>query len=120
MSTILVIEDSPTERRIVESTLQAAGWSVLHAEDGEEGLRKATADRPDLILLDVVLPGQNGFQVCRKLKKTEETGSIPIVMLTSKNQESDRYWGMKQGADAYLTKPVDEQLLTDTVRGLLP
>ncbi|MCH9649553.1 MAG: response regulator [Deltaproteobacteria bacterium] len=120
MKTILVVEDSPTERRIIESVLEAAGWSVLHAEDGEEGLRKAALDRPDLILLDVVLPGKNGFQVCRKLKKDQETGSIPVVLLTSKNQESDRYWGMKQGADAYLTKPVDEQLLAETVRGLMP
>jgi len=119
MKTILVIEDSETERRVLESTLQGAGWAVLKAEDGEAGLQMAFASRPDLILLDVVLPGKNGFQICRQLKRTEETSSIPVVLVTSKNQEADRYWGMKQGANAYLTKPIDEAVLQETVQELL-
>ncbi|MCB1032532.1 MAG: response regulator [Acidobacteria bacterium] len=120
MKTILLIEDSATERRVLESTLQSSGWTVLHAEDGEMGLRRVQQERPDVVLLDVVLPGQNGFQICRRIKRDEETRNIKVVILSSKNLESDRYWGLKQGADAYLTKPVDEILLQDTLRGLLP
>ena len=110
MKTILLIEDSATERRVLESTLQSSGWTVLHAEDGEMGLRRVQQERPDVVLLDVVLPGQNGFQICRRIKRDEETRNIKVVILSSKNLESDRYWGLKQGADAYLTKPVDEIL----------
>lgn len=120
MKTVLLVEDSVTERQILESILQSGGWNVSHAEDGEQGLRKAEQDKPDLVLLDIVLPGQNGFQVCRKLKRGEGTSKIPVVLVSSKDQEADKYWGMKQGADAYLTKPVDEALLLETLEELVP
>ena len=87
------------------------------AGDGEEALRKIQADRPDLVLLDVVLPGKNGFQICREIKSKPDTKAIKVVLVTSKNQESDRFWGMKQGADEYLAKPFsNEDLLAVVAR----
>ena len=102
---ILVVEDSPTELSITTSTLQGRGYRVASAVDGEEALKKIQDDRPDLVLLDVVLPGKNGFQICREIKSKPDTKAIKVILVTSKNQESDRFWGMKQGADEYLTKP---------------
>ncbi len=119
MKKILLIEDNATERQVMDSALRQAGWEVIHAENGEIGLERAASTRPDLILLDIILPGKNGFQICRKLKVSEDTNSIPVVLVTSKDQDADRYWGLKQGADAYLTKPVDEDLLVQTVRNLV-
>jgi twitching motility two-component system response regulator PilH len=102
---ILIVEDSPTELTLIKQALQTKSYSLSYATDGEEAIAKATKDLPDLILLDVVLPKKNGFQVCRQLKTTAQTKNIKIILLTSKNQESDKFWGMKQGADEYLTKP---------------
>ena len=102
---ILVVEDSPTQMQMIKSALQAVGYNVITAFNGEEALEKARRDHPELVLLDVVLPGKNGFQVCRALKSSTETRDIPVILLTSKDQTSDRFWGMKQGADLYLTKP---------------
>jgi twitching motility two-component system response regulator PilH len=110
---ILVVDDSPTEMKLVSAPLQKKGYRVLTAVDGEKALEVANVEHPDLIVLDVVLPKKNGFQVCRQLKTTPDTKDIKVLMLTSKSQESDRFWGMKQGADAYMTKPFeDEELLT--------
>lgn len=117
--TILVVEDSPTERRLVGTALLRQGYRVVTASDGEEALDRAVADAPDLIVLDVILPKMNGFQVCRALKNNRETQGIKILMLSSKKQESDRFWGLKQGADEYLTKPYDEARLLETIRDLL-
>ncbi len=103
--TILVVEDSPTELSLIKQAIQTKNYNLIYAVDGEEAIAKATKDLPDLILLDVVLPKKNGFQVCRQLKTAAQTKNIKIIMLTSKNQESDKFWGMKQGADEYLTKP---------------
>lgn len=109
---ILVVEDSPTELTLIKQALQTKSYNLTYAGDGEEAIAKATKDLPDLIVLDVVLPKKNGFQVCRQLKTTTQTKDIKIILLTSKNQESDKFWGMKQGADEYLTKPfkMDELL----------
>ena len=104
-NTILVADDSPTEQRLVVAALTARGYRVITACDGEEALAKAELEKPDLIVLDVVMPKKNGYQVCRQLKTTAATQGIKVLLLTSKNQESDRFWGLKQGADAYLTKP---------------
>jgi twitching motility two-component system response regulator PilH len=110
--TILAVDDSPTELRLVTSLLQTKGYRVITATDGEDALTKALAERPNLIVLDIILPKKNGFQVCRQLKTTPETQDIKVVLLSSKSQDSDRFWGMKQGADAYVTKPFeDEELL---------
>jgi twitching motility two-component system response regulator PilH len=113
--TILVVEDSPTEMQIVKNALQSRGYNVITAANGEEGIEKAHRERPQLVVLDIILPGKNGYQVCRDLKSSPDTKDVPVIILTSKNQESDRFWGMKQGADAYLTKPWREDELLATV-----
>ncbi|HUQ92659.1 MAG TPA: response regulator [Bryobacteraceae bacterium] len=102
---ILVVEDSPTELTLVTNLLKENGYSFTVATDGEEALRKAAQQQPDLMLLDVILPKKNGFLVCRNIKSSPDTSHIKVIVLSSKNQESDKYWGMKQGADLYLTKP---------------
>lgn len=116
---ILVVDDSPTERRAISTSLRQRGYQVSTANDGEEAIMKAKGEQPDLIVLDVVMPKKNGFQVCRKLKMTPATKDIKVVLLTSKDQETDKFWGMRQGADAYLTKPFNGELLLDTVAGLI-
>ena len=117
--TILVVDDSPTETRVVASALQARGYRVITAVDGDDAISKATSENPRLIVLDVVMPKKNGFQVCRQLKTTPATQNIKILLLTSKNQESDRFWGMKQGADGYMTKPFKDDELVSSVSRLI-
>lgn len=104
---ILVVDDSPTILQLITGMLVDGGYAVLTAADGEEALRLAIEERPALILLDVILPKFNGYQVCRQLKSLPETAHIPVVMITRKAKESDRRWGMEQGADGYITKPFD-------------
>ncbi len=115
---VLVVDDSPTERYYLVEILRKHGYLVEIAENGEEGMIKAKALRPDLILMDVVMPGINGFQVTRMLSKDETTKDIPVIMCTSKGQETDRVWGMRQGASAYLVKPVVAEDLIDKIQGL--
>lgn len=115
--TILVVDDSPTEQKLVISVLQSKGYRVITAADGEEAIEKAVREQPRLVVLDVVMPKKNGYQVCRHLKTTADTQHIKVLLLTTKNQEADKFWGMKQGADAYLTKPFDSaELLTSVGR----
>lgn len=116
MKTVLVVDDSPTERGLVLAALEGKGYRILTAEDGEAALEKAEKEHPDLVLLDVILPKKNGFQVCRQLKTTPETQDIRIILVTSKTQDSDRFWGLKQGADDYLTKPFDGTELIKRLR----
>ena len=116
---ILVVDDSPTELFLIAAPLLAGGFEVITASDGDEALAKVSSERPDLILLDVVLPKQNGYQVCRALKRSPETSPIPVIMLTGKNQPSDRFWGLRQGADDYLTKPFLPDALVGSVRRFL-
>lgn len=96
---ILVVDDSPTERTLILNALEGKGYQLANAVDGQEALEKAQEEHPDLILLDVILPKKNGFQVCRELKTSPATQDIKIVMVTSKTQSTDRFWGLKQGAD---------------------
>lgn len=117
--TILVVDDSPTDLKLMTSPLEEKGYRVLTAVDGEEALEKASQEIPHLIVLDVVLPKKNGFQVCRQLKTTPETKDIKILMLTSKTQDSDRFWGLKQGADEYMTKPFNDEEYVSTITRLL-
>ncbi len=112
MALILIVDDSPTEVHNMRSILERHGYQIASASDGGEAHEKARMMRPDLIFMDVVMPGMNGFQATRKLAADPETMNIPVVMVTSKDQETDRIWGMRQGAIDYLVKPVSaEQLL---------
>lgn len=116
---ILIVEDSPTAMLQITTILQGKGYELLHAVDGEEALQKAVDKLPHLIVLDIILPKKNGFQVCRQLKTATQTQEIKILMLTSKIQESDRFWGLKQGADDYMTKPFEAGDLLKKVDELL-
>lgn len=116
---ILVVDDSPTDLNLMTAPLKQNGYEVLVASDGEEALEKAVLEHPNLVVLDIVLPKKNGFQVCRQLKTAPETQDIKILMLTGKTQDSDRFWGLEQGADAYMTKPFDDQEYMAAVAGLL-
>ena len=112
---ILVVEDSPTQLKITTAALQEQDYEVLTAMDGEEAMHKVFVDKPDLVVLDVVMPKMNGFQVCRKMKESPEMQHIPVIMLTSRKQKADEFWGRKQGADMYLTKPFEKNKLLDAV-----
>ncbi len=115
IKTILLVEDSPTEMKMMQQALQGKGYNLLSAIDGEEALQKVAQQKPDLVLLDIILPKKNGFQVCRQLKTTPETQSTKVVLISSKTQDTDRFWGLKQGADEYLTKPVSPEALLAAV-----
>ncbi|MBR8831348.1 MAG: Transcriptional regulatory protein AfsQ1 [Chroococcopsis gigantea SAG 12.99] len=119
MGTALIIEDSLTEREIISHYLKQAGVSVSIAKSGEEALEQLNSSLPDLIILDVVLPGRSGFEICRELKSEEKTSKIPIIMCSTKGSEMDKFWGMRQGADAYIPKPIDEEIFVRTVRQLI-
>lgn len=112
---ILVVEDSPTEMNLITASLKDEGYELITAADGEEALEKAHQERPDLIVLDIILPKKNGFQVCRQLKTAPDTKDIKILMLSSKSQDTDRFWGLKQGADEYMTKPFEQEELLANV-----
>ena len=112
---ILVVDDSPTELQLISAPLKAKGYSIITAVDGDEAIEKARSLHPPVMLLDVIMPKKNGFQVCRLLKSSPDTQDIKIILISSKNQESDKFWGMKQGADAYIIKPFDEKTLLATV-----
>lgn len=119
MGTALVIEDSLTEREIIIQYLKLAGIVVATAKSGEEALEQLQKSLPDLIVLDVVLPGRSGFEICRQLKASDKTNKIPIVMCSTKDSEMDKFWGKKQGADAYIPKPIDQALFISTIEKLI-
>ena len=104
---ILLVDDSKTELHHLSDILGKRGYKVRTAENGDEALRRLNEDTPDLILMDVVMPGQNGFQLTRSITRDPLYADVPVIMCTSKNQETDRVWGMRQGARGYITKPVD-------------
>lgn len=119
MAVILIIDDSPTELHLFQKMLEKRGFETLVADSGEEGLRKARSSRPDCILMDVVMPGMNGFQATRKLTQDSDTAGIPVIMITTKDQETDKIWGMRQGAVEYLVKPVDAKQLVAKINAVL-
>jgi twitching motility two-component system response regulator PilH len=116
---VLVVDDSPTETRIFVNTLVKAGYRVETASDGEQGVESARRLRPDLILMDVIMPVMNGFQATRTLRRDASTANIPIIMVTTKDQQTDRTWGLRQGANEYLVKPVDAAALLERIRAVL-
>jgi len=116
---VLVVDDSWTYLTYVASVLAAQGYDVLTAVDGDEAIEKAVMEQPDCVVLDVVLPKQNGFQVCRKLKQNEAVRHIPVILISSKNTALDRHWGMQQGADMYLQKPFTEDDLLTSVSSVI-
>lgn len=110
---ILVVDDSPTERHFLVELLSKNGYQVITAENGEDGIAKAKAELPDLVLMDVVMPGLNGYQATRTLTRDVATKNIPVIVCTSKGQETDKIWGLRQGAQDYMVKPLNgEELLT--------
>lgn len=111
MAKVLIVDDSPTETYKLTGILERNGHSVIVAENGEAGLSKAKLELPDVVLMDIVMPGLNGFQATRQLSKAKETAAIPVIIVSTKDQETDRVWGLRQGARAYLTKPVQEKEL---------
>ncbi|MCO1332981.1 twitching motility response regulator PilH [Microbulbifer sp. OS29] len=119
MARVLIVDDSPTETHKLTTILEKNGHAVITATNGENGIEVARAERPDLILMDIVMPGLNGFQATRQLSKDSNTGEIPIIMVTTKDQDTDRVWGMRQGARAYLTKPVEEGKLLNAIEEVL-
>ncbi len=119
MARILVVDDSPTEMFRFREILQRNGHQVIEATNGADGVAVARAEKPDLVLMDVVMPGMNGFQATRQITRGAETSTIPVVIVSTKDQETDRVWGRRQGASDYLTKPVDEQALMKVITQLL-
>jgi twitching motility two-component system response regulator PilH len=119
MPLILVIDDSPTEVFVIRRALEQHGYQTAAAADGAEGFRLAKSMKPDLIFMDIVMPGVNGFQATRQLAKDPETAAIPVVMVTSKDQDTDRIWGMRQGAIDYLVKPVTPAALVAKAQSVL-
>lgn len=119
MALILIVDDSPTEVHAMKTALERHGYQIASACDGAEAYEKARQMQPDLIFMDVVMPGMNGFQATRKLSGDPTTKEIPIIMVTSKDQETDRIWGMRQGAVDYLVKPVSAERLVEKARATL-
>ena len=115
---ILIVDDSPTERYYLTDILVKQGYSVSTAENGEEAMAKIRADKPELILMDVVMPGANGFQVTRSIARDPDMQDIPVIICSSKDQETDRIWGMRQGARGYLVKPVNPAELLEKINAL--
>jgi chemotaxis family two-component system response regulator PixH len=119
MHKILVVDDSTTDLHVIQISLEKAGFSVVTARSEQEAKSKISVQKPDLIVLDVVLPDRSGFELCRDLKTENITKKIPIILCSSKSSKMDRYWGLQQGADAYLAKPVSLEILLSTVKKIL-
>lgn len=119
MTTVLVIDDSPSEMAKFRDILAKNNFQVIEATNGIEGYQMATEHVPDVILMDVVMPEMNGFQATRKITRGETTAHIPVIMISTKNQETDRVWGKRQGAKEYMAKPVDENGLVNIIRKVM-
>ncbi|MCC5810085.1 MAG: response regulator [Ectothiorhodospiraceae bacterium] len=119
MTRVLIVDDSPTETHVLRGMLENHGYEVSVADNGEEGIKLAHSVKPDVILMDIVMPGVNGFQATRKLSKDPGTARIPIVIISTKDQDTDRIWGMRQGAKDYITKPVTEEELLAKIKDAL-
>ena len=119
MANIFIIDDSPTDIRVFTTLLERAGHEVVAVSTAEEGIERVRAELPALVIMDVIMPGMNGFQATRTLTRDPTTQHIPIVMITTKSMETDRVWGLRQGARAFITKPVNEKELLACINELL-
>jgi two-component system, chemotaxis family, response regulator PixH len=119
MATALIVEDVQTDLMILTSYLETLGWRVIVAVNGEDALTYLSSNKPDIVFLDVVLPGRSGFEICRTIKSQNDTQKIPVVMCSTKNTDMDRFWGLKQGADLYLTKPVNRHEFVEVLQKLV-
>jgi len=119
MPRVLIVDDSPTETYAFQGMLEKHGFEVLTADNGADGVALARQELPDVVLMDIVMPGLNGFQATRQLTKGADTAHIPVVIVTTKDQETDRVWGRRQGASGYLVKPVTEEELLKTVEAVM-
>ncbi len=119
MATVLVVDDSPAVREMLVNQLKQGGMTVIEAQDGTEAVEKLKTTVPDVVVTDVVMPKMNGYELCRWIKNNDSTKNVPVVMCTTKSEEFDKYWGIKQGADAYITKPYQPADLIKTIKGLL-
>jgi twitching motility two-component system response regulator PilH len=113
--TVLLVDDSPTELRIMMRALEGRGYRLVTASDGEEALERISRSLPDLVLLDIILPRKNGFQVCRQLRTSPQTRDLKVILVSSKGMNSDKSWGLQQGADDYLVKPFSDKELVEKV-----
>ncbi|NJL89718.1 MAG: response regulator [Coleofasciculaceae cyanobacterium SM2_1_6] len=119
MAKVLIVEDSLTQRELIAQLLKENGLEVYTAADGLEAIERIQRDPPDLVILDIILPKMNGYEICRKIKADVRTQNLAVIMCSAKKEEFDRYWGMKQGADAYISKPFLPQELVGTIKQLL-
>ncbi|MGY6529711.1 MAG: response regulator transcription factor [Cyanobacterium sp.] len=119
MKKILLVEDSKSTREIISNLLTKQGLSVESVANGEDALKAMKTNIPDLVILDIILPKMNGYEVCRSIKSGEKTQNVPVILCSSKKEEFDRYWGMKQGADAYISKPFQASELMKMIKQLL-
>ncbi|NCJ06458.1 response regulator [Synechococcales cyanobacterium C] len=119
MRKVLVVDDTASELELMSIYLRESGYTVINSSDAKDALNKAISLQPDVVITDVVMPGMSGFELCRTLKKTEQTKKVPVVVCTSKNQELDRLWGMKQGVDVYVTKPFSREELIRAVQSVV-
>ena len=119
MANVLIVDDSPTEVHVLTTILERNGFTVSVASSGEEGVEKAKEIIPDLVLMDVVMPGMNGFQATRQISKNEGTAHVPVIIVTTKDQETDRVWGLRQGAKEDVTKPVEESELMAKINSVM-
>lgn len=119
MSTALIVEDVLTDLMILTSYLETSGWLVISAKSGEDALTYLSTHQPDIVFLDIVLPGRSGFEICRTIKTQTDTKKIPVVMCSTKTTDMDRFWGLKQGADFYLAKPVERHEFLEVLEKLV-
>ncbi len=119
MAKILIVDDSPSQVHLLKQIVEKLGHTAMTAEDGSEGVAIAEEQQPDLILMDIVMPNLNGFQATRTINRNSQTSHIPVVLVTTKDQQTDKLWGLRQGAKAYLTKPIGERELMETIGQLL-
>ena len=115
---VLVVDDSATDTHLLSEMLKKNGFTVSTAANGEEGVAKAKKEKPDLILMDIVMPGMSGFEATRSISKDPETSKIPVIICSTKGQETDKAWGLRQGAKDYLVKPVNEKALIEKIKAL--